>query len=85
MATFLTQIIFINTLIAILGDTYGRIMENKQKYALKQRAKVYSDYLHIIIPSENLCGANFVYIVKPKSDDDSSDDDDGISEVMSSI
>jgi hypothetical protein len=29
MATFLTQIIFINTLIAILGDTYGRIMAQK--------------------------------------------------------
>jgi len=27
MATFLTQIIFINTLIAILGDTYNRIMD----------------------------------------------------------
>lgn len=27
LSTFLTQIIFVNTLIAILGSTYGRIME----------------------------------------------------------
>ena len=51
MATFLTQIIFINTLIAILADTYGRIMDQKQKFALKQRAQIYSDYLHLISPS----------------------------------
>lgn len=33
-ATILTQIIFINTLIAILGDTYGRIMDNREQYAI---------------------------------------------------
>jgi hypothetical protein len=30
IATLLTQLIFINTLIAVLGDTYGRIMERKE-------------------------------------------------------
>jgi len=38
MATFLTQIIFMNNLIAILGDTYNSIMDHKQKFALKTRA-----------------------------------------------
>jgi len=38
MATFLTQIIFMNNLIAILGGTYNSIMDHKQKFALKTRA-----------------------------------------------
>ena len=28
-ATFLTQITFLNMLIAIMGDTYGRVKENQ--------------------------------------------------------
>lgn len=68
MATFLTQIIFMNTLIAILGGTYTKVMDNKQKFALKERASIYSDYLHLISPAESLSGAKFVYIVTPIAD-----------------
>ena len=37
LATLLTKIIMINTLIAILADTYTRIMDEKEMYALIQR------------------------------------------------
>lgn len=34
LATMITQVIFMNTLIAILGDTYERIMDKKEQYAI---------------------------------------------------
>lgn len=75
LATFLTQIIFINTLVAILANTYTKIMEQKQKYALKQRANIYSDYLHLIQPADSLWDAKFVYIVKPVQQPDEEEDE----------
>ena len=36
-ATIITQIILFNTLIAILGDTYARIIEKRDMYAIIQR------------------------------------------------
>ena len=65
LATFLTQIIFINTLIAILGSTFTRIMENRNIYALMQRAKIYYDFIHLIKPLERLKNAKYIYVIKP--------------------
>jgi len=33
-ATFVTQITFLNMLIAIMGDTFGRVIENQNQYGL---------------------------------------------------
>jgi hypothetical protein len=60
-----------NTLIAILGDTYSRIMEKKTFYALKARTEIYSDFMYQI----KWAGFNkftqkaYLYVVCP--DDDS--------------
>lgn len=35
MATIITQIIFLNILIAIISDSYARIMDAKENYALQ--------------------------------------------------
>jgi len=34
LATFITQVMFMNTLIAILGDTYERIMDRKEQFGI---------------------------------------------------
>jgi len=34
LATLLTQVMFMNTLIAILGDTYERIMDRREQMAI---------------------------------------------------
>lgn len=36
MATFFTQIVFLNMLIAIMGDTFNRITEKKSRNGLMQ-------------------------------------------------
>jgi len=48
MATLLTQIIMFNTLIAIFGETYNKITEKKEMYAIIQRAEIYTDFMHAI-------------------------------------
>jgi len=66
LATFLTQIIFVNTLIAILGSTYERIIGNNHTYALIERVKIYHDFMHFIKPIEKLQKAKFMYVIKPQ-------------------
>jgi len=49
LATLVSQIIMFNTLIAILGDTYSRIMEKRNFYALKARTEIFSDFMYMIL------------------------------------
>jgi len=37
LATFFTNVMFLNMLIAIMSDTFAKITEHKVKYALKER------------------------------------------------
>ena len=48
LATLISQIIMFNTLIAILGDTYGRILESQLYYAVKAKTEIYSDFMYFI-------------------------------------
>jgi hypothetical protein len=65
LATLLTQVMFFNMLIAVLGDTFNRMNLNKAKIALKERAKIYADFLWAIKLSEDLTGQKYIYVVKP--------------------
>ena len=69
VGTLLTQIILMNTLIAILGDTYEKITEKKQLYSLTQRTKLYANYMNYI-KYNPVVNQQFVYVVRPQPDDD---------------
>jgi len=45
-ATVISQLIMFNTLIAILGDTYGRIMEKRIHYGIQARTEIYADFMY---------------------------------------
>ena len=47
-ATFFTQITFLNMLIAVMGDTYGKIMESFETYALQTQRSIMNDYTAMI-------------------------------------
>lgn len=47
-ATFISQLTMLNMLIAIMGDTFGRIMENKDVNATKTKLKILSDNDHTV-------------------------------------
>ena len=43
MATFFTQLTMLNMLIAIMGDTYARVMDNKELYRVKTKLAITSE------------------------------------------
>ncbi len=45
LATLFTQIMFLNMLIAIMGETFGRVTEAKDRSALMERTHLYADFL----------------------------------------
>lgn len=45
LATIITQLVFMNILIAIISDTYERITERRTTFALIQKTKLYADYI----------------------------------------
>lgn len=47
-ATFFTQITFLNMLIALMGDTYGKVMEAKETYQLLTQRSIMGDYAALI-------------------------------------
>ena len=47
-ATFFTQILFLNMLIAIMGDTYGRVTESMETYQLLTQREIGSQYTAMI-------------------------------------
>ena len=51
-ATFMTQVTMLNMLIAIMGDTFGRIIEAKEVNALKTKIDLMKD-LSLVITDKN--------------------------------
>lgn len=49
VATFFTQIIFLNMLIAIMGDTFNRLTDKKARNGLIQITALYSDFMCVDI------------------------------------
>lgn len=47
-ATFITQLTMLNMLIAIMGDTFGRIIEDKEVNALKTKIELMVDLSKIM-------------------------------------
>ena len=85
LATFFTQVTFLNMLIAIMGDTFGRVIENKANFGLQTKLSIMGDYTAVIdknnslkarcckkkfLEEEELDNKNYLFVVKPKSDGD---------------
>ena len=47
IATFIIQITFLNMLIAVMGDTFSKVMERINTSKMRERIHVLSDYSKI--------------------------------------
>ena len=47
-ATFFTQLLFFNMLIGIMGTTYDRVLENKDRSVLSMRTSLLAEYIYIV-------------------------------------
>lgn len=63
--TLLTQIVFMNTLIAILGDTYGNVTEKKQFNAMLSTINVVNDIL-FLVKDKWIIKNSYFYVAKKK-------------------
>lgn len=64
-ASFFTNVMFLNMIIAIMGDTYSRITENKSKYALQERTHLFAENLYLIRLNKSLSKFRYLYIITP--------------------
>jgi len=48
LTTLFTQITFFNMLIGIMGQTFERVTEAKERNSLMERTKMYADFLWVI-------------------------------------
>lgn len=45
LGTFITQVVFFNVLVAVIGESYADKWALKDLYALQQRSTIYGDYI----------------------------------------
>ena len=64
----MTQIIFLNMLIAVMADTFTKVKEVEKQAALKETILLMSDYATAVRMdvSETFQGSRFIFAVRPK-------------------
>ena len=69
-ATFFTQIVFLNLLIAIMGNTFEFVIDRKAQYALQTKLSIMSEFYYVLGKKENTEQdyENYLFIVRPKVD-----------------
>ena len=68
-ATLITQIMFLNMLIAIMGDTFERVTESREQSALAEKIRILADYVYVV-PYENEAKGTmkkFIFMLRPKN------------------
>jgi len=66
IVTFFSQITILNMLIAIMGDTFDNVFENKKQYAMKEKLNILNDFV-LILGIENAEDEDkYIYVAEPK-------------------
>ena len=67
VATFLTQITFLNMLITLMGDTFGRVYESKNQFATMTKLDIMADYTAMIAEKKpEQKNDVYLFLVAPK-------------------
>lgn len=71
-ATVISQLIMFNTLIAILGDTYGRIMEKRIHYGIQARTEIYADFMYQVkwLGFDSKTKMPYLYVIRPEDEEE---------------
>lgn len=68
IATFLSNIVFFNMLVAIMADTFAKITEKKERNGMIQQTKLYADFIRNLRVSKEMNNSRFLYIITPLSE-----------------
>jgi hypothetical protein len=67
LATFFTNIVFLNMLIAIMQDTFTKITLNKRRNGLMQQTALYADFIQTLKVDKRLNTSKYMYIIEPNT------------------
>ena len=75
-ATFFTQITMLNMLIAIMGDTFERITEQRSLFATREKLGLLADYAANIRidPTPDDLARKFLFVIKPEEEEEGFDE-----------
>ena len=80
ITTFITQITFLNMLIAIMGDTFDRVIDQRPTYSLKNKLMLMAA-MKSMIRSRRLEDESkvFIYVIQPanRNEDEMNEDENG--------
>ena len=70
-ATIFTQLTMLNMIIAIMGDTFERISENKEVYATISKLELLGEYAFALKDGSSADNneGDFLYVMEPVNDD----------------
>jgi len=62
-ATFIIMLVFMNLLIAIMGDAFGEARENNLKSRLNRQLLIMNDHISFVKPEEVFKGMKYIIIM----------------------
>lgn len=69
LCTLVLQVILLNMLIALMGDTFGRVFEKKHIYTITNQTTHINDFLGLVTLTKTYKDHRFAYIVTPLEGD----------------
>ena len=73
MATFITCVVFMNMLIAIMGDTFGQVLEVAEESGLREQVVLIADHAWLLDLKKIFKGQKYIILVKPSTSSQDSD------------
>lgn len=67
LGTFVIQVVFMNMLIAIMGDTFARVQEIAEESGLKERVVLINDHDWLVDIKKLFQGKKYILIVSPET------------------
>ena len=64
LATFFTAVTALNMLIAIMGDTFGKVLDGYEHHSREMKLKILQDYMHNI-EGKSEYKSKFIVLVTP--------------------
>ena len=65
MGTFLVLVVFMNMLIAIMGDTFGNVQQIQEESTLQEQCKLIGDFIWLLDLQEVFAGKRYIIRLTP--------------------
>jgi hypothetical protein len=88
LSSFILNILYLNLLINVMGDTLERMKEQRARTGLIERTQLYADFIHMVDPEPMLNKESYIYIISPSSnmmDLNQNEGDYGVKKISNSM